>query len=187
MHRYLSGLLDPFVTLLEVHKLMYFMQEAGEPLKLQYTKASYGPYAENLRHVLHAVEGHLISGYADGGYVPNKQLELVPGAIAEANTFLKMIREPKSGSNALQSSSQGSKTPFGLELTRDRSLGGNPRSCADNRRGVEALLRLGRSQEAFHASTGKLSVRNSPHEGMGAGKRRGAGPGGTAHKESPPQ
>ena len=32
MHRYLSGLLDPFVTLLEVHKLMYFMQVAGEPL-----------------------------------------------------------------------------------------------------------------------------------------------------------
>ena len=33
MHRYLGGLLDPFVTLLEVHKLMYFMQEAGEPLQ----------------------------------------------------------------------------------------------------------------------------------------------------------
>ena len=29
MERYLAGLLDPFVSLLEVHKLMYFMQEAG--------------------------------------------------------------------------------------------------------------------------------------------------------------
>ena len=57
MHRYLGGLLDPFVTLLEVHKLMYFMQEAGEPLRLKYQKAPYGPYAENLRHVLHAIEG----------------------------------------------------------------------------------------------------------------------------------
>jgi O-acetyl-ADP-ribose deacetylase (regulator of RNase III) len=36
MHRYLAGLLDPFVTLLEVHKLMYFLQEAGEPLRLRY-------------------------------------------------------------------------------------------------------------------------------------------------------
>jgi len=35
MDRYLRGLLDPFVTLLEVHKLMYFMQEAGEPLRLK--------------------------------------------------------------------------------------------------------------------------------------------------------
>jgi len=29
MERYLGGLLDPFVSLLEVHKLMYFMQDAG--------------------------------------------------------------------------------------------------------------------------------------------------------------
>ena len=60
MNRYLYGLLDPFITLLEVHKLMYFMQLAGEPLRLKYRKARYGPYAENLRHVLHAVEGHWV-------------------------------------------------------------------------------------------------------------------------------
>src|SRR3954466_9849158 len=44
MREPLGGLLDPFVTLVEVHKLMYFMQEAGEPLKLRYVKAPYGPY-----------------------------------------------------------------------------------------------------------------------------------------------
>ena len=38
IHRYLGGLMDPFVTLLEVHKLMYFMQEAGEPLRLKYAQ-----------------------------------------------------------------------------------------------------------------------------------------------------
>src|SRR5271165_52736 len=75
MQRYLGGLMDPFVTLLEVHKLMYFMQEAGEPLRLQYAKGPYGPYAENLRHVLRTIEGHLVSGYADGGDAPDKQLE----------------------------------------------------------------------------------------------------------------
>ncbi|NMH17579.1 Appr-1-p processing protein, partial [Tepidiphilus sp. B18-69] len=88
IHRYLGGLLDPFVTLLEVHKLMYFMQEAGEPLRLKYVKAPYGPYAENLRHVLRTVEGHLIAGYADGGDAPDKPLTLVPGAIQEASAFL---------------------------------------------------------------------------------------------------
>jgi hypothetical protein len=81
MHRYLGGLMDPFVTLLEVHKLMYFMQEAGQPPRLQFSKGPYGPYAENLRHVLRAVEGHLVSGYADGGDAPDKQPELVPGAV----------------------------------------------------------------------------------------------------------
>ena len=39
MDRYLRGLLDPFVTLLEVHKLMYFMQVAGQPLRLRFAKA----------------------------------------------------------------------------------------------------------------------------------------------------
>ncbi|WP_244406181.1 type II toxin-antitoxin system antitoxin DNA ADP-ribosyl glycohydrolase DarG [Methylocella silvestris] len=43
MHRYLGGLMDPFVTLIEVQKLMYFMQEAGEPLRLNYIKHHYGP------------------------------------------------------------------------------------------------------------------------------------------------
>lgn len=43
MNRYLGGLMDPFVTLLEVHKLMYFMQESGEPLRLRYAKAARMP------------------------------------------------------------------------------------------------------------------------------------------------
>jgi len=91
--RYLRGLLDPFVTLLEVHKLMYFLQETGEPLRLCYVRGVYGPYAENLRHVMNEIEGHLIVGYADGGDAPDKQLELVPGALEEANAFL-LIRSP---------------------------------------------------------------------------------------------
>lgn len=45
--RYLRGLMDPFVTLLEVHKPMYFMQEAGQPLRLRYVRAPYGPYASS--------------------------------------------------------------------------------------------------------------------------------------------
>ena len=88
MSRYLKGLLDPFVTLLEIQKLMYFLQESGEPLRLKYEQAIYGPYAKNLSHVLNAVEGHLISGYADGGDDPNKPLELVPGAYEESNLQL---------------------------------------------------------------------------------------------------
>ncbi|MDX9859280.1 MAG: macro domain-containing protein [Rhodospirillales bacterium] len=116
MHRYLGGLLDPFVTLLEVHKLMYFMQVAGQPLKLKYTKAPYGPYAENLRHVLRAVEGHLISGYADGGDAPAKQIELVPGAVDDATAFLKHDTETQARFDRVADLVAGFETPFGLEL-----------------------------------------------------------------------
>ena len=82
--RYIDALLDPFLTLLEVHKLMYFMEIAGEPLDLGFQKGPYGPYAEKLRHVLRPLEGHLISGYRDGGDAPDKPLQLVPGAVEDA-------------------------------------------------------------------------------------------------------
>ncbi|MDR1542624.1 MAG: macro domain-containing protein [Clostridiales bacterium] len=38
MRQYLNGLLEPIITLLEMHKLMYFLQETGEPLRLNFTK-----------------------------------------------------------------------------------------------------------------------------------------------------
>jgi O-acetyl-ADP-ribose deacetylase (regulator of RNase III) len=116
MQRYLSGLLDPFVTLLEVHKLMYFMQVAGEPLSLRYQKALYGPYAANLRHVLRAVEGHLVSGYADGGDAPDKQLALVPGAIQDASAFLDHNPETRARFDRVAELVEGFESPFGLEL-----------------------------------------------------------------------
>ena len=116
VNRYLGGLLDPSVTLLEVHKLMYFMQEAGEPLRLKYQKAGYGPYAENLRHVLNAVEGHLLSGYADGGDAPNKPLQLVPGAVDDASRFLLQHPDTLSRFDKVAQLVEGFESPFGLEL-----------------------------------------------------------------------
>lgn len=89
IQNYLRGTSDPFVTLLEVHKLMYFMEAAGEPLKLRFAKGHYGPYSENMRHVLKAIEGHMVSGYADGGDAPGQRLDLVPGAVRDAEAFLE--------------------------------------------------------------------------------------------------
>lgn len=116
MDRYLGALMDPFITLLEVHKLMYFLQAAGEPLKLQYVKARYGPYAENLRHVLKAIDGHLIDGYAGGGDHPEKQLSLVPGATKDAASFLATNLETRSRFNRVVQLVEGFETPYGLEL-----------------------------------------------------------------------
>lgn len=116
LHRYLQGLLDPSVTLLELHKLMYFMQVAGEPLRLKFVKGPYGPYAENLRHVLTAIEGHLVSGYTDGGDAPDKQLELVPGALEDAQAFLERAVETHERFERVSDLVSGFESPFGLEL-----------------------------------------------------------------------
>ena len=116
LDRYLLGLLDPFVTLLEAHKLMYFMQAAGEPLKLRFTKGPYGPYAENLRHVLHAIEGHFVFGYADGGDAPSRQLRLVPGALEDARMFLADKADTQRRFESVSDLVDGFESPFGLEL-----------------------------------------------------------------------
>jgi O-acetyl-ADP-ribose deacetylase (regulator of RNase III) len=116
MGHYLRGLLDPFITLLEVHKLMYFMQEAGEPLKLRLAKGPYGPYAENLRHVLSEIEGYYVTGYGVGGEAPDKPLELVPGALKEAEMVLAERADTRERFDRVTQLVEGFESPFGLEL-----------------------------------------------------------------------
>ena len=116
MRRYLDGLLDPTISLLEIHKLLYFLQEAGEPLKLNYEKAGYGPYAKNLRHVLNIIEGHFISGYDDGGDAPYKQLDLVPGAVEDADVFLDTHKQTRKRLDKVAELVEGYESSFGLEL-----------------------------------------------------------------------
>lgn len=118
MDRYLGGLLDPFVTLLEVHKLMYFMKVSGEPAleKLRVVKGRYGPYAENLTHVLRDIEGYFIVGYRDGGDAPDKELELVPGAVKDANRFLEQHSDTRDRFDRVADLVTGFESSFGLEL-----------------------------------------------------------------------
>lgn len=116
MSRYIRGLLDPSITLLEVHKLMYFMQAAGEPLRLKYVKGPYGPYGENLRHVLKAIEGHMVVGYADGGDAPDKPLTLVPGVEDDADRFLADHASTCERLERVSELVEGFESPYGLEL-----------------------------------------------------------------------
>ena len=116
MRRYLEAVMDPFVTLLEIHKLMYFMQEAGEELKLQYTKGIYGPYAQNLRHVLTLMEGHFISGYGDAEDNPEREINLLPEVLPEAECFLKDNPSTQNHFEKVVDLISGFETPLGMEL-----------------------------------------------------------------------
>ena len=116
LERYLAARMDPAISLLEVHKLMYFAQEAGEPLSLKYVKAPYGPYAENLRHVLAKIEGSMISGYGDGGDTPEKPLILVPGAAADARDLLREHPTTLARFERVAKLVEGFETSFGMEL-----------------------------------------------------------------------
>jgi len=52
MNRYLVPGYMYRLSMLEVQKLAYFMQVAGQDLKLRFQKHHYGPYADNLRKVM---------------------------------------------------------------------------------------------------------------------------------------
>lgn len=51
---------------MKIQKLCYFLQEAGLDMRLSFTKAPYGPYADELRKSLRDMEGHFICGFGDG-------------------------------------------------------------------------------------------------------------------------
>lgn len=116
MVRYLAAVLDPFVSLLEIYKLMYFMQEAGENLKLKYEKGTYGPYARNLRHVLSLIEGHFITGYGDAEDQPDRPIELVPKVSELAETFIASHPETQARFDRVGRLIHGFETPYGMEL-----------------------------------------------------------------------
>lgn len=104
--------------LIESQKLMYFLQEAGEPLRLQYAANNYGPYADNLRHVLNLVEGHFLSGFGDGSK-PVKEaeaLEVLPGAPEEAEEVLTEAQDTRIRINRVLELASGFESSYGLEL-----------------------------------------------------------------------
>jgi O-acetyl-ADP-ribose deacetylase (regulator of RNase III) len=105
-------------SLIETQKLMYFLQLAGEPLKLQFVPHHYGPYADNLRHVLRLVEGHFLSGFGDGSSVVQQAepLSLLPEAERSAQPVLSAHPETASRINQVLELVEGFESPYALEL-----------------------------------------------------------------------
>lgn len=116
MDRYQRGLLDPFVTPLDVHKLMYFLQAAGEPLHLIYRKASYGPYAENLHPVLNIMEGYYIYGYKNGVGALRNHLVIMQNVKNEVDFVLNYHKNTQINLDRVFQLIDGFESSFGLEL-----------------------------------------------------------------------
>ncbi len=102
-------------TLLEVQKLAYFLQEAGESLRLNYEAGHYGPYAANLNKVLELMEGHFIRGYGDSQR-PDAEIELLPGSVEEATEFLADRADSLHRLELVAELIEGFETPYGMEL-----------------------------------------------------------------------
>ena len=116
IRRYLDGFIDPFISQVEIHKLMYFLQESGEPLRLNYAKGIDGPYAKNLSHVLNAIMGHMLTEYSGGDDNSDKQIRVVPGAEAAANYCLQQHKETVQRMNRVAELIDGFESPHGMVL-----------------------------------------------------------------------
>lgn len=99
----------------EFEKLAYFVQEAGEPLHLHFTKGLYGLYAHNLDKVLEQLEGYCIRVY-DGGQNPDAEIDLLPDAINEANHVLQGATVSQQRMQRVSMLIEGFETPYGMEL-----------------------------------------------------------------------
>jgi O-acetyl-ADP-ribose deacetylase (regulator of RNase III) len=116
MDRYLVTGYEYRLSLLEIQKLAYFLQIAGEPLKLEYVADRYGPYADTLRHVLNHIEGHFTEGYGDGRNAPETPMALLPGAAEAAKEFLAKNPAGQERLDRVARLIEGFETPFGMEL-----------------------------------------------------------------------
>jgi len=104
------------VTVLEIQKLAYFQQIAGEPLKFKFEAGPFGPYADQLRHVLNKIEGHFVHGFADGQNKPDTTIKLLEGAVNEAEEVLREHGDTLTRIARVAKLIEGFETPFGMEL-----------------------------------------------------------------------
>jgi len=101
-------------TKLELQKLVYFLQSAGEPLNLQFVRHQFGPYAERLNHALERIEGHFIRGFGDRA----GPSEIVPDpqSVAEALAFLRDHSATLHRMERVARLFEGMESPHGAEL-----------------------------------------------------------------------
>ena len=102
------------LTKLEIQKLAYFLQVAGEPLKLRYEKNQYGPYADNLNHALQRIQGHFIKGFGDRSQ--KSQIYVLPEGKEAAHQFLQQHPEAQQRLNQVAELIIGFENPYGLEM-----------------------------------------------------------------------
>lgn len=106
---------DFSLSQLELQKLAYFLQIAGEPLSLRFKRSHFGPYADNLNHVLQRFEGHIVRGFT-GDRRPWTELEIIPEAVSEASEFLADYPQSLAHLERVAALIEGFETPYGMEL-----------------------------------------------------------------------
>ena len=106
------------ISELEIQKLAYFLQAFGAPLRLDFVRGTYGPYAPALGQTLDAMEGHHLTGLGDRSARVTEFVPINPvreSAEAAANV-LGRHGDDQERLDALLHLVDGFETPYSLEL-----------------------------------------------------------------------
>ena len=107
-------------TLLVIHKLAYLLQLSGQHgLRLQFTKSHYGPYANNLQHLLKYLQGsYLVGARQVMNATPSDTFELVLDRMSEVNQFVEdnCTTAEKQRLENVYRIIEGFESPFGMEV-----------------------------------------------------------------------
>jgi O-acetyl-ADP-ribose deacetylase (regulator of RNase III) len=108
--------LDYALTRIEVQKLAYFLEEAGEPLQMKFEANNYGPYSNTLEHVLKALDGHYLLGVGDR--TGPGEIQVAPDAVEEADSYLSEALQSETAERVSRVTDliAGYETPYGMEL-----------------------------------------------------------------------
>ena len=105
------------INLLVVQKTAYFLQRLGEPLKLNYEKGHYGPYAHNLNHLLKHLNGFYLT-YQSEKNKPDTKVRLSEKQLPRVKEYVKnnLTTDQKNRIQKFINFIEGFESPYGLEL-----------------------------------------------------------------------
>jgi O-acetyl-ADP-ribose deacetylase (regulator of RNase III)/uncharacterized protein YwgA len=106
------------VNLFVANKLAYFLQRLGEPLRLTFQKAAYGPYSPQVGHVLYQLNGSYLKG------LEQNEAKAFEPLMLDYDTYSLIINEIQTNLsaeqqtrlNTLQQLMEGFESFFALEV-----------------------------------------------------------------------
>lgn len=134
------SVLDFEITLIEVQKLVYFLQRLGADFKrLTFTANFYGPFSPMLNQMLFDIEGRYIRGLEFKDAKPLAEIEIIAGKENDLEqAFTKLAEQDRAALKDTERLIDGFESPLGLELlaTADWVLAKQP----ETRESLEAMI-----------------------------------------------
>lgn len=116
LDRYWADVLG--ITDIEIQKLAYFLGVRRPALHLEFARGHYGPYCDDLQHVLVRAEGHYLRGYGDRSRRPweTSQLAVLPDAAGDAERVITHQAGMSADIEAVQQLVEGFEGAWSMEL-----------------------------------------------------------------------